>query len=183
MGGWSWGSACGSGAHPHTHVHTQARAWRRRARPPAHPHLPSHTPEPLPLSHVACCLRVFGGCGGGAWRTSWWQRCLKPVHTYLPRHAGSLPFLRLVRWPAPSPARRRRQTSPSRMNGSSPSMWSLAPPAPQSWPEPLPPSRPRSARDLPITMPVARPGYADAHGARGLTCPIDVIANIYLFNT
>ena len=69
LGGRSWGSACGSGAHPHTHVHTQARAWRRRARPPTHPHLPSHTPEPLPLSHVACCLHVR--CGVWGWRVAY----------------------------------------------------------------------------------------------------------------
>jgi len=148
LGGWSWGSACGSGAHPHTHVHTLWRAHGGGARDL----LPIPISLVIPPSLCPCrTLRVafmFGvGCGGGAWRVPLGGRCLKPVHTYLPRHAGSLPFSRLVRWPAPSPARRRRKTYPSRMNGASPSMWSLAPPAPQSWPGPLPPSHPRSARD------------------------------------
>ena len=62
---------------PTHHMHTWARAHMEaseaRARPPAHPHLPCHTPVPLPPSHIACRLCVLV-CGVGVARgVLWWQ--------------------------------------------------------------------------------------------------------------
>ena len=95
-----------------THGRARMAASEARAWPPAHPHLPCHTPVPLPPSHLACRLRVLV-CGVGVARgVLWWQapqaRAHMPSQTLL---GGSLSS-RLVRWPAPSPARRRCQTSP-----------------------------------------------------------------------
>ena len=95
-----------------THGRARMEASEARARPPAHPHLPSHTPVPLPPSHIACRLFVFW-CVVWGWRVACFGgKHLKPVHTCLPRHLGGSLSSRLVRWPAPSPARRRCQTSP-----------------------------------------------------------------------
>ena len=123
-----------------THGRARMEASEARARPPAHPHLPSHTPVPLPPSHIACRLFVFW-CVVWGWRVACFGgKHLMPACTYPPRHLGGSLSSRLVRWPAPSPARCRSQTSPSRKDGSSPCMWFPAPPAPRSWPEPVPPS-------------------------------------------
>ena len=108
-----------------THGRAHMEASEARARPPAHPHLPCHTPVPLPPSHLACRLCVLV-CGVGVARgVLWWQAPQARAHMQpgLPRHLGGSLSSRLVRWPAPSPARRRCQTSPSRKDGSSPCMW------------------------------------------------------------
>ena len=152
-----------------THGRAHMEASEARARPPAHPHLPCHTPVPLPPSHIACRLCVLV-CGVGVARgVLWWQapqaRAHMPSQTLrrlafleagplagsVPRSA-SVPNLPRAERTAPPLAR-----GPSRH------------PRPDRGPSPSRPPRTCSAHDLPITMPAARSGYAGAHGARGLT--------------
>ena len=115
LGGWSWGSACGSGAHPYTsHAHMGARTWRRRRRARGLLPIPISLVIPLCLCPRRTLRVVFVfWCVVWGWRVACFGgKHLKPVHTCLPRHLGGSLSSRLVRWPAPSPARRRCQTSP-----------------------------------------------------------------------
>ena len=59
-----------------THGRARMAASEARAWPPAHPHLPCHTPVPLPPSHLACRLRVLV-CGVGVARGVLWRRVAK----------------------------------------------------------------------------------------------------------
>jgi hypothetical protein len=166
-----------------TCTHGRARTWRRRRRARGLLPIPISLVIPLCLCPRRTLRVVFVfWCVVWGWRVACFGgKHLKPVHTCLPRHLGGSLSSRLVRWPAPSPARRRCQTSPEPKGRLLPSH-----------------VVPRATR-API---VARAHPAlHAHVAR-MTClsqclqhdpatrvptvlavsrPIEVIANIYLF--
>ena len=124
-----------------THGRAHMEASEARARPPAHPHLPCHTPVPLPPSHIACRLCVLV-CGVGVARgVLWWQAPQARAH--MPSQtlrrlafieagplAGSVPRSASV----PNLPEPKGRLLPLHVCGS------LAPPAPRSWPESIPPS-------------------------------------------
>ena len=97
-----------------TCTHGRARTWRRRRRARGLLPIPISLVIPLCLCPRRTLRVVFVfWCVVWGWRVACFGgKHLKPVHTCLPRHLGGSLSSRLVRWPAPSPARRRCQTSP-----------------------------------------------------------------------
>ena len=184
LGGWSWGSACGSGAHPYTsHAHMGARAWRRRRRARGLLPIPISLVIPLCLCprRTSCVVFVFW-CVVWGWRVACFGgKHLKPVHTCLPRHLGGSLSSRLVRWPAPSPARRRCQTSPSRKDGSSPCMWfpcaTRAPIVARAHPA----LHAHVARMTCLSQCLQHDPATRVPTVLAVSRPTEVIANIYLF--
>ena len=185
LGGWSWGSACGSGAHPYTsHAHMGARAWSRRRR--------ARDLLPIPISLViplCLCPRrtlrvvfVFW-CVVWGWRVACFGgKHLMPARTYPPRYLGVSLSSRLVRWPAPSPARRRCQTSPSRKDGSSPCMWFPCATRAPIVARARPALHAHVARMICLSQCLQLDPATRVPTVLAVSRPTQVIANIYLFS-